>query len=213
MKMELGKFLKTLIITKGLTQKDFAEKVDLSPTALSQIITGKTKPRQATLTKIMEVLSLTRDEEQNLLKAFESYASLPEDKSSAPDPIRIYQENRERVYRYIDMKARSIAFADEVENIFKGLGVKYRKNYVKNGLVCDFILTDKNIGIECKFNAMRDIEKTLTTLRILQENMGLSSVVLIVPLKSEIPEEVFEIFSKQNIEIISIAEIHELLKI
>ena len=69
MKYELGKFLKTCIINAGISQKDFAQKLDLSPTALSQIITGKVKPRQATLSKIMDLLNLSREEEQTLLKA------------------------------------------------------------------------------------------------------------------------------------------------
>ena len=87
MKYELGKFLKTCIINAGISQKDFAQKLDLSPTALSQIITGKVKPRQATLSKIMELLNLSREDEQTLLKAFENYSSLPEDKSAPSDPI------------------------------------------------------------------------------------------------------------------------------
>lgn len=44
MSNELGKFLKTRIINAGMSQKDFAQQLDLSPTALSQIITGKVKP-------------------------------------------------------------------------------------------------------------------------------------------------------------------------
>ena len=163
MKYELGKFLKTCIINAGISQKDFAQKLNLSPAALSQIITGKVKPRQATISKIMEFLSLSPEDEQILLKAFENYSSLPEDKSAPSDPIRVYQENRERVFRYIEMKARSISFNEEVEGIFRKSGLKYKKNYIKNGLVCDFLLENERIGFECKFNATRDIEKTISS--------------------------------------------------
>ena len=82
MSNELGKFLKTRIINAGMSQKDFAQQLDLSPTALSQIITGKVKPRQATISKIMKLLNLSREEEQTLIKTFENYSSLPEDKSA-----------------------------------------------------------------------------------------------------------------------------------
>lgn len=34
MSNELGKFLKTRIINAGMSQKDFAQQLDLSPTAL-----------------------------------------------------------------------------------------------------------------------------------------------------------------------------------
>ena len=63
MKYELGKFLKTCIINAGISQKDFAQKLNLSPTALSQIITGKVKPRQAPSSKIKEILSLSPADE------------------------------------------------------------------------------------------------------------------------------------------------------
>ena len=119
MSNELGKFLKTRIINAGMSQKDFAQQLDLSPTALSQIITGKVKPRQATISKIMKLLNLSREEEQTLIKTFENYSSLPEDKSAPKDPIRVYQENRERAFKYIEMKARSILFNEEVEGILK----------------------------------------------------------------------------------------------
>lgn len=90
MRYELGKFLKTCIINAGISQKDFAQKLNLSPTALSQIITGKVKPRQVTISKIMELLNLSQEDEQILLKAFENHSSLPEDKSAPSDPIRVY---------------------------------------------------------------------------------------------------------------------------
>ena len=212
MKYEFGKFLKTCIINAGISQKDFAQKLGLSPTALSQIITGKVKPRQVTISKIMELLNLSKEDEQILLKAFENYSSLPEDRSAPSDPIRVYQENRERVFRYIEMKARSISFNEEVEGIFKESGVRYKKNYIKGGLVCDFLLEDKQIGFECKFNATRDIEKTITTLKILLDNLGLKKIVLIVPLKSEISKSVIDDLSKLNIGVLSLYELGNFFK-
>ena len=212
MKYELGKFLKTCIINAGISQKDFAQKLDLSPTALSQIITGKVKPRQATVSKIMELLNLSPEDEQILLKALENYSSLPEDKSAPSNPIRVYQENRERVFRYIEMKARSISFNEEVECIFKESGLKYIKNYIKDGLVCDFLLEDERIGFECKFNATRDIEKTITTLKILLDNLELKKIALIVPLKSEISKSIIEDLGKLNISVLSLYELGNFFK-
>ena len=212
MKYELGKFLKTCIINAGISQKDFAQKLNLSPAALSQIITGKVKPRQATISKIMEFLSLSPEDEQILLKAFENYSSLPEDKSAPSDPIRVYQENRERVFRYIEMKARSISFNEEVEGIFRKSGLKYKKNYIKNGLVCDFLLENERIGFECKFNATRDIEKTITALKILLDNLELSKIALIVPLKSEISKSIIEDLEKLDIGVLSLYELGNFFK-
>ena len=194
MSNELGKFLKTRIINAGMSQKDFAQQLDLSPTALSQIITGKVKTRQATITKIMKLLNLSREDEQTLIKTFENYSSLPEDKSAPKDPIRVYQENRERAFKYIEMKARSILFNEEVEGILKDCGVRYKKNYI------------------CKFNATRDVEKTFTTLKILLDNLELKKIALIVPLKSEISESIIKDLGVLNISVISLYELGNFFK-
>lgn len=209
---ELGKFLKTRIINAGISQKVFAQKLDLSPTALSQIITGKVKPRQATISKIMKLLNLSREDEQTLIKTFENYSSLPEDKSAPKDPIRVYQENRERTFKYLEIKARSILFNEEVEGILRDCSIKYKKNYIRNGLVCDFLLEDGQIGLECKFNAMRDIERTFTTLKILLDNLELKKIALIVPLKSEISESIIKDLERLNISVLSLYELGKFFK-
>lgn len=209
---ELGKFLKTRIINAGISQKVFAQKLDLSPTALSQIITGKVKPRQATISKIMKLLNLSREDEQTLIKTFENYSSLPEDKSAPKDPIRVYQENRERTFKYLEIKARSILFNEEVEGILRDCAIKYKKNYIRNGLVCDFLLEDGQIGLECKFNAMRDIERTFTTLKILLDNLELKKIALIVPLKSEISESIIKDLERLNISVLSLYELGKFFK-
>ena len=209
---ELGKFLKTRIINAGISQKVFAQKLDLSPTALSQIITGKVKPRQATISKIMKLLNLSREDEQTLIKTFENYSSLPEDKSAPKDPIRVYQENRERTFKYLEIKARSILFNGEVEGILRDCDIKYKKNYIRNGLVCDFLLEDEQIGLECKFNAMRDIERTFTTLKILIDNLELKKIALIVPLKSEISESIIKDLERLNISVLSLYELGKFFK-
>ncbi|MFI3291722.1 MAG: helix-turn-helix transcriptional regulator [Opitutales bacterium] len=207
MKNEIGVLLKRLILKNGMNQRSFSEKIDLSATALSQIITGKTKPRQATLTKIMTVLTLTDDEEQDLLKAFENSNSLPEDTSSPVEPLRVYKENRERCYRYLEMKSRSIAFNNEVELILQSMGVEYIKDYMKSNIVCDYYIKDLNIGIECKFNVTRDVEKTLTISKIVKENLKFDELCLVVPMKNEIPQDVITAFASLDIEVLSLVEL------
>lgn len=205
--MELGKLIKMFIVNAGVSQKSFADKINLSPTALSLIITGKTKPRQATLTKIMEFLNLSDEDEQKLLKTFENYTSLPEDASTPPNPIEIYQENRERCFRYLEMKARAIAFENEVESIFKNKDVKYIKDYVCDGIVCDFFIPDTNEAFECKFNIMRDSEKSLTMAKIIKENLKLNKISIVVPMKSEIPKKILSDFANLSIDVVSLPEL------
>lgn len=207
MKNEIGVLLKRLILKNGMNQRSFSEKIDLSATALSQIITGKTKPRQATLTKIMTVLTLTDDEEQELLKAFENSNSLPEDTSSPVEPLRVYKENRERCYRYLEMKSRSIAFNNEIESLLKNAEVEYIKDYMHSNLVTDFYLPKHNIALECKFNISRDAEKTLTISKIIKENLKIPHLYLIIPMKNEISEQSIALFKQLDIRVMSIVDL------
>ena len=141
----------------------FCAKTQFIPYSIEPNHHRKSQARQATISKIMEFLSLSPEDEQILLKAFENYSSLPEDKSAPSDPIRVYQENRERVFRYIEMKARSISFNEEVEGIFRKSGLKYKKNYIKNGLVCDFLLENERIGFDVN-STQRAISKKQSQL-------------------------------------------------
>ena len=83
---------------------------------------------------------------------------------------------------------------------------------MKNGLVCDFLLEDGRIGFECKFNATRDIEKTITSLKILLDNLELKKIALIVPLKSEISKSIIEDLEKLNISVLSLYELGNFFK-
>ena len=206
----LGRLIKTLIINEGISQKDFAIRVGLSETALSNIITGKVRPRQATLTRMIQSLNLSDAQEQELIKTFESHNSLPEEKIEKGDPISIYQENRERVNRYMEIKARTISFQAEVEHSLSICGIDYKKYYIESGLACDFFLPKYRIALECKFNVMRDPERTITSAKILRDKMNLNEVIIVVPMKSEIPQDLLIDFERMKIRVLSMSEfVHE----
>ncbi len=202
----LGKLIKTLIINDEISQKDFARRVGVSETALSKIITGKVRPRQATLTRMIQSLNLSDVQEQELIKTFENHHSLPEEKIERSDPISVYQENRERVNRYMEIKARTISFQAEVENSLSRCGIDYKKYYIENGLACDFFLPKYRIALECKFNIMRDPERTITAAKILRDKMNLNEVVVVVPMKSEIPKDLMDDFERMQICVLSMSE-------
>lgn len=58
-KQLLGKRLKELIKQKGFSQEKMAEMVEIEPTALSNIVTGRNYPLFTTLEKILEVLGVS----------------------------------------------------------------------------------------------------------------------------------------------------------
>lgn len=56
--MNLGKAIKILLDQKGITQKELAEKIELSENSVSLIMNGKTQPKKDTLDKIAKVLKV-----------------------------------------------------------------------------------------------------------------------------------------------------------
>ena len=54
----LGRRIKELIKSKGLSQEKLAELIGVEPTALSNIVTGRNYPLFSTLEKIIEVLEV-----------------------------------------------------------------------------------------------------------------------------------------------------------
>ena len=56
------KEIKELLEERGLSQKELAEQVGISASALSQMLKGKTKPRQITLKAIARVLGVEVEE-------------------------------------------------------------------------------------------------------------------------------------------------------
>ena len=57
-----AKRLREAITEKGISQKELAEQVGISVSALSQMLKGKTKPRQITLKAIARVLDIALEE-------------------------------------------------------------------------------------------------------------------------------------------------------
>lgn len=56
--MNLGKAIKLLLVKRGITQKELADKANLSETSISLLMKGRTKPRKETLELIADVLKV-----------------------------------------------------------------------------------------------------------------------------------------------------------
>jgi transcriptional regulator with XRE-family HTH domain len=58
--MKIGEVIGNLIKKRGLTQKEVAQRIEKSTTALSQIINGVYEPNPETLDKICDVLDVPK---------------------------------------------------------------------------------------------------------------------------------------------------------
>lgn len=164
----LGLVLRDLLDKRGLSQKELSAQIKLSEAALSQIITGKAKPRQINLTRIMKAICETPEEEQMVISAFYNAETvLPDSPEGLERPIA--EDNLERVKRYLEMKIASVRLKQQVEAILLQQGVTYFRDYIKDKVICDFYLPDHKTILECRANPSRDWDRTEITCGLIEK--------------------------------------------
>lgn len=176
----LGVVIRELLDQRGLSQKELCARIRMSEPSLSNIMTGRAKPRQVNLLRIMQELCVTPEEEQRVLAAFDIVETkLPDRPEHPEDPTP--SDEVERVRRYLRVKAESVLFLRKVAKSLDGIAVDYHQDFIKEDIICDFYLPTLNTGIECKYNINRDWDREVTTVAILRKELGLDHVIVAVP--------------------------------
>jgi transcriptional regulator with XRE-family HTH domain len=139
---DLGETIRELARLRGLKAYELADKVDLSATAMSQIMNNVSRPRQSTFTRLCKVLCTSKAEERRLVSAYAG-AELMEDKAGAAVPLaaevdeegysREADIHRLRAEQYLERKAQSIAFRASVGRALEKAGVSFRAEVCENG--------------------------------------------------------------------------------
>ncbi len=178
----LGNTIKTLLADRGLTAKELSKRINLSETSLSKIVQGVTKPRQANLTRIIEELCQTAEEEQKIISAYAAIESSLDDEQPQLDPVAYQKAEEARVRRYLQAKAQSIAFREQVAATLEEANIPYQSPYSNADLICDFLIPGPpRIAIECKANPTRDWDRTITSARLLLEELPCDKVFVVLP--------------------------------
>ena len=168
---------------RDMTGQTLAEKIDVSPTSISRILNGVSRPRQGTLSKLIAVLCTSPDEQQLILSG---YAGLPdaidEEPAATNSAAGISAAELDRVARYLELKTLSIDFRESVARTLADAGIGF-ESYARNGnVVTDFLITSpRRVAIECKFNVNRDWEREACTAALLKENLPCGRVIVVIP--------------------------------
>ena len=203
-----GNTVKFLLAQRGLTSKEFADRINLSPTSLSKIVNGLTKPRQANLTRIIEELCETPEEEQQLLSA---YAHIEEQLTEEPGQAsgeRFQKMEGERVRRYLQVKAQSIAFREQVAEVLRKSGQAFQGPHQNEDIICDFFIPGPpSVAIECKANPNRDWDRTITSATLFRAELPCERVIITVPTQSKINPAARKRAKSASTEIIPISKL------
>lgn len=178
----IGETIRILMGRRKLTGAQLAIDVGLSATSVSRIITGHSKPKQVTLTRLMKRLCASSEDEQMLLRAFTGLSAPTVEEPILDDP-RNTAEERERVERWLEARTQAITFKDAVARELDKAGIAYRRDVCDGIASADFLIESgtTRIAIECKFNVSRDFDKTVGIARLLCELLRCSWVFVVVP--------------------------------
>ena len=216
-KKGLGGILREMVDRRGLRQKALAAKISITEASLSNILNGKARPRQLTLSRLIKQLEATPSEQQRLLAAYDhaEIAQLPERPALLEQPIP--QDEIERVTRYMEMKSMSVTFQDDVNKALDAIGVDFERSHRQENIICDFLLPGPpRIAVDCKYNINRDWDRSVASIWLLKEHLGVEVVLIVVPYENDTTQAEADRISHHGGKIVSVtnlkAQIEILLK-
>lgn len=179
----LGDALRILMERRDITGLALAEQIDVSPTSISRILNGVSRPRQGTLSKLIAALCTSPDEQQLILGG---YAGLPDAVDEEPAVTvpagGITAAELDRVARYLELKTLSIDFRESVARTLSEAGVTFESYARRDNVVTDFLVSGGiRTAIECKFNVNRDWEREVGTALLLKQYLPCARVLVVVP--------------------------------
>jgi transcriptional regulator with XRE-family HTH domain len=179
----LSEALRDLMDRRKMTGAKLAEEIGISATSVSQILTGKTKPRQVTLSRLIKVLCDSAQDEQALLAAYESLGDAKIPTTPVVDDEQNAATEDERVRRFMEMKATAVAFRKQVVAALDKLKLPYQQDVASGGVITDLLIerSGKRIALECRANVKRDLEKSLVSARIVRDGLKCDRVFIVVP--------------------------------
>jgi len=208
---EFGQVIRSLMDRRGMTGIKLAEVIGISPTSVSKIVTGQSKPRQITLTRLIKTLCTNSEEEQLVIRAFTGLMdTMPDEPEKAPRPIP--QDEVDRVTRYLEVKSMSVAFENDVESVLKEEEVSYQKDFRNDPFICDFMLDfrGRRVAIDCKYNVNRDWDRTYATVKLLKEQLPCDEVVIVIPYENDLAKKSREEIESIGGRIASLEKLKEL---
>lgn len=210
----LGEILRDIVDDRGLMQKALAAKINITEASLSNILNGKARPRQLTLTRLIDQLQTTPEELQRILAAYNhaEMADLPERPASPEQPIP--QDEIERVKRYMEVKSMSVTFQDDVEKELYRTGLYFERAHRQENIICDFLLPGPpRIAVDCKYNLGRDWDRTVTSVKLLKEYLKPEVVLIVVPYENDTTLLEADRITEQGGKIVSVGDLDVTLRL
>ena len=203
--VSFGEVVRVLMARRGTNGKQLAADIGISPTSVSKIVTGQSKPRQITLTRLMKRLCTNPDEEQMVIRAFTGLLDVvPDEPEKSERPIP--EDELERVIRYLELKSMSVAFRKDVEALIQESKLNYQTDFRVDSFICDFLvqLRGRKVAIDCKYNVNRDWDRTYATVKLFREHLPCDEVVIAIPHENDLSRKAREEIKGDGVSIASL---------
>lgn len=205
-----GDAIRQLMELREVTGRQLAADIGISPVSVSKILNGQSKPRQVTLSRLIKRLCVSPEDEQLVVRTFTAdLGALPDEPEFPERPIS--QDEIDRVGRYLEVKALSVAFEAEVEAILKSLKASYQKDFCSGAFISDFMVTvgGRQIAVDCKYNTSRDWDRTYATVKLLLKNLPCDEVIIVIPYENELARKARADIESSRGRVIALADLSE----
>ncbi len=205
--LNFGDALRSIMERKRVTGQQLARLIGISATSVSKILHGHSKPRQATLSRIMKALCDNPEEETEIRNSYYGIDhDLPEEQ--VEESQANYNAERDRVARYMEIRTQAMAFKNALERFLSEGEFSYTKDYCEGNFSIDFLVEigDTQIALESKFNTSRDLEKSIGLAQLFHSNTRCEQTYLVVPYIDHISEAAVKAHTS-TIEIIPLQEV------
>ena len=210
----LGDALRTLMERRDITGQTLAEKIDVSPTSISRILNGVSRPRQGTLSKLIAALCMAPEDQQLILRAYSGLPDIVEEEPASVAPTGdLPASELDRIARYLELKTLSIDFRESVARVLRDGDIDCESYARKGNVVTDFLVRGSvRTAIECKFNVNRDWEREVGTAQLLRAHLPCDHVVIVVPYINDLAKEAAKILAPRSASVVSVQDLAAFLR-
>ena len=131
--------MRQLMEAKKVSGLKLAESIGITPTSVSRILNGQSRPRQNTFTRMCQTLCGNKEEEQKLVAAFAGTELMSEEHDRAL-PSSEKEILRLRTEQFVERKTQSIQFKRSVSRELDKLGLSYEQDYCEGIYSTDFLI-------------------------------------------------------------------------
>jgi transcriptional regulator with XRE-family HTH domain len=177
---------------RSVTGRSLSERLEVSKTTVSKILTGKARPKQDTFSEICVALCHTDEERNSLIEAYTGVRPSSALSMEKPTPLEEqYPARQKNAETLLQERCAQWPFAKEVSIQLHEWGLRVEAQYVKGAVATDFLVdhNGRKIALECRtdFEAC-DIKMECLLIKAILKSKAVDEAYIVLPDSGEYQE-------------------------